>query len=94
MNGQNNLSPELRDIWTDAFRFHATFEQMGNSLPEWQKCTETMVALVNRRGGHPLAEKLMMAVMDYLSDSRKAIAKAEAEGQVEQIGIRDVMRSG
>ena len=30
MNGQNNLSPELRDIWTDAFRFHATFEQMGN----------------------------------------------------------------
>ena len=71
MNEKQNLSPDLRDIWTDAFRFHATFENMGNTTEEWTRCAKTMEMLVLKHGGHPLAGILMMAVYDYLDKQRR-----------------------
>jgi len=68
---QNNLSTELRDIWTDAFRFHATFQNMGNTTEEWTRCAKTMETLVLKHGRHPLAGILTMAVYEYLDKERR-----------------------
>lgn len=77
----SNLSPEIRDIWTDAYKFHATFENMGNSDEEWTRCAFTMGQLAVKHGNHPLVHKILIAVYDYLSDERKTIALAEAKGR-------------
>ena len=71
MDKQSNLQPEIRDIWTDAFRYHATFENMGNTYEDWHRCAKTMESLVNKHNGHPLAGILMMAVYDYLDKQRR-----------------------
>lgn len=90
MEKQSNLSPEIRDIWTDAFKFHATFEHMGNSPEEWERCAETMGLLSSKHGDHPLAKELLMTVYVYLDSERKKIAKEQAE----QMAFTDVMASG
>ncbi len=80
MNGdRSNISQALRDIWTDAYKFHAAFEGMGNSEEEWKKCALTMGRLGAKHKNHPLAYKLFPAVYEYLDEMRKPIAKAEAE---------------
>lgn len=79
MSGQSNLAPEVRAIWTDAYKYHATFEHMGNSPEEWDKCAKVMADIYNKHNAHPLAMKLLLCVYDYLGDMRKPIAMAEAE---------------
>jgi len=69
---QSALEQNVRDIWTDAYRFHATFDAMGNSVEEWQKCLNTMEALRKKYHDHPLAAELFMAVYSYLNDMRVA----------------------
>lgn len=76
---QSSLSQELRDIWTDAYKYHATFERMGNSTEEWKAAADTMYQIVGLHRDHPLAGRLLMAVYEYLDEVRKPIAKAEAE---------------
>ena len=76
---QTSLSPEIRDIWTDAYKFHATFEGMGNTPEEWEHCAFTMAQLSAKHHNHPLAVELFLAAYDYLSKARKPIAVAEAE---------------
>lgn len=75
----SSLSPEIRDIWTDVYKFHATFEGMGNSEEDWTRCAYTMGQIAAQHNNHPLAFRLLMAVYDYLDDMRKPLAKAEAE---------------
>lgn len=79
MTEKSNLSQELRDIWTDAYRFHATFEGMSNSEEDWKKCAFTMGQLGAKHGSHPLCYKLFLAVYEYLEEMRKPTAQAEAE---------------
>ena len=76
---QSSLSAEIRDIWTDAYKYHATFERMGNSAEEWEAAADTMKQIAGRHDNHPLACRLMFAVYEYLDEVRKPIAKAEAE---------------
>lgn len=70
MEKQSNLPPDVRDIWTDAYKFHATFEGMGNSEEDWTRCAYTMGQMAANHGNHPLAFKLLMAVYDYLDGVR------------------------
>jgi len=70
MEKQSNLPPEIRDIWTDVYKFHATFEGMGNSEEDWTRCAYTMGQMAANHGNHPLAFKLLMAVYDYLDGVR------------------------
>lgn len=76
---QSSLPQEIRDIWTDAFKFHATFESMGNTPEEWKRCAFVMGQLSAARGNHPLAKELFLAVYNYLDKQRKAAALADAE---------------
>ena len=73
MEKQSNLAPEIRDIWTDAFRFHATFERMSNSAEDWTRCAKTLETLVIKHNGHPFAQRIFGAVYDYLSECRKGM---------------------
>lgn len=76
---QNGLSQELRDIWTDAYKYHATFESMGNSDEDWDRAADAMKQLAERRGNHPFAVWLLLSVYEYLEQVRMASARAEAE---------------
>lgn len=78
MQKQSNLSPEIRDIWTDAYKFHATFEHMGNSEEEWKRCCAVMCELDRKHNAHPLARTLLMDVYEYLNDQRRDQAYEEA----------------
>lgn len=71
------MPEEFREIWTDAYKFHAKFEKMGNTPEEWTECARTMGQLSSRHGNHPLAMRLLTTVFDYLDETRKAIALAE-----------------
>ena len=73
------MPEEFREIWTDAYKFHAKFEKMGNTPEEWAECARTMGLLSSGHNNHPLAMKLLTAVFDYMDETRKAIAKEEAE---------------
>ncbi len=79
MTQQSNLSQEIRDIWTDAYKFHATFEKMGNSVEDWKRCALVMCELDNKHNAHPLARTLLMDVYAYLEEQRRQIALEEAE---------------
>lgn len=75
---QSALDSELRDIWTDAYKFHATFDGMGNTPEEWKHCAYAMVQLTAKHHNHPLADALFLATYDYLSKARRQAAVAEA----------------
>lgn len=76
---ESKLSQKLRDIWTDAYKFHATFEDMGNSEEDWKKCAYAMGQLASKHGNHPLTFKLFLAVYEYLEEMRKQAARDEVE---------------
>lgn len=78
MEKDSNIPKEIRDIWTDAYKFHATFINMGNTAEEWEQCANTLTHLAIRHNQHPLAGKLLMAVYEYLSEERKEAAYQEA----------------
>ena len=74
------MPQELREIWTDAYKFHATFEHMGNTQEEWTKCYETAAALVKKHRHHQLAVLLFVDAYVYLEDQRR-----EAPGEDEAV---------
>ena len=76
MEKQSNLNETERAIWTDAYRFHATFARMGNAPEDWEKCCQTMTQLVKKHNDHGLARQLFLAVYDHLSNERKTGADA------------------
>ncbi len=78
MEQQSNLSPEAREIWKDAYRFHATFEKMGNSPEEWDRCCKVLCELDRKHQAHPLARALLIATYGYLEDQRRPVAYEEA----------------
>lgn len=74
MEKPSSLTQAERDVWTDAFKFYATFAKMGNTPEEWNVCAGTLSQLALKNNMHPLAEKLFMAVYDYLMKEREANA--------------------
>ena len=78
MSNQSNLPPEVREIWTDGYKLHATFAGMGNTADEWIRCADTVTGLVKKHRQHPLALALFLTVYEYLSDERKPAAYQEA----------------
>ena len=84
MEKPSNLTQEERDVWTDAYKFHATFAKMGNTPEEWNVCAGALSQLALKNNMHTLAEKLFMAVYEYLNDERKKDAYQEAAGDVMQ----------
>lgn len=76
MEKQSNLNEAERAIWTDAYRFHATFAKMGNEPEDWEKCCQAMTQLYHNHGDHDLAKLLLLAVYDHLSNQRKTGADA------------------
>jgi len=76
----SSLSEAEREIWKDAYRFCATFNRMGNTDEEWRQCATAVSQLSEKHGNHPLVISLLVAVYGYLSDMRKPLAVAEAEG--------------
>ena len=78
MSNQSNLPLDVREIWTDGYKLHATFAGMGNSSEEWVRCSNTVKSLVEKHRQHPFAQALFLAVYEYLSDERKPAAYQEA----------------
>ena len=83
----NNLSPELRDIWTDTYKFHVRFDGMANTAEAWGECCDEAIRLLSRHGNHPLAACLLTAVYEYLDTVRRpdAFAAARKEAGLEAI---------
>ena len=73
MEKQSNLSETEREIWTDVYRFHATFVKMGNESEDWTKCAATMTQIYHKHNDHPLAKVLLLAVYDHLSNERRFV---------------------
>ena len=71
---KSNLPQEIRNIWTDMYLFHATFEKMGNTSEEWSQFLETMKDICKKHNNHPLCIKLGVATIEYLNDQRKEAA--------------------
>lgn len=69
--GNGSISPQIRNIWKDAYSFHAAFAGMGNTPDDWIRCAKTMAAVSRRNRDHPLAKQLLMAVYCYLEEERK-----------------------
>lgn len=73
------LPQELRDIWTDLYALHATFNGMGNTVDDWTTFWKTAVSVIRKHNDSKLAEELVMAVGGFLEHERKQMAKEEAE---------------
>ncbi len=70
---QSSLSETERGIWTDVYRFHATFSKMGNEPEDWTKCAATMTQVFHKHKDHDLAKLLLFAVYDYLVKERSPV---------------------
>lgn len=73
MTGQSKLPQELRDIWTDAYKYHAAIEPMGNSLDDWKRAYEMALGIIRKYNNHPLAMKLVLDVYEYAEHTRSGI---------------------
>ena len=79
MNGQKSAIPqEERDIWTDLYKYYATFSTMGNTDADWKRASQAFCYMITKHNDHPLAWHMFMAVFDYLSEQRKDASYQEA----------------
>lgn len=66
----SKLPQNLRAMHTDAYAFCERFHTMGNTPEEWEEAANTMSSVAAHHDHHPLAEKLLFAVYDWLDAER------------------------
>ena len=64
------LPQNLRAMFTDAYAFAERYHTMGNSPEEWEEAVNTMNSVAAHHGFHPLSEKLLFAVYDWMEGER------------------------
>ena len=64
------LPQELRAMHTDAYAFCERFYTMGNKPEEWEEAANVMNSVAAHHNHHPLAQKLLFAVYDWLDAER------------------------
>ncbi len=69
------MTDREKAVMTDCYKFLNEFNQPppGNAEEWWAKAAETLAALGNKNGNHPLALTVGPAVMEYLEQKWKAI---------------------
>lgn len=64
------LPQNLRAMHTDAYAFCEKYFSMGNTPEEWEETANTMNSVAAHHNFHPLAERLLFAVYDWLDAER------------------------
>lgn len=73
------LSQPVRDIWTDMYKLHETFDAMGSSVDDWALWWKTSMSILHKHNDHPLCEQLILGLTAYLEEVRKQAEKEESE---------------
>jgi hypothetical protein len=64
------LPQNLRAMHTDVYAFCEKYFSMGNTPEEWEEAAKTMNDVAAHHNFHPLAERLLFAVYDWLDAER------------------------
>lgn len=73
------LPQSVRDIWTDMYKLHETFDAMGSSVEDWALWWKTSMSILHKHNDHPLCEQLILGLTAYLESSRKITEEEESE---------------
>lgn len=65
------MPQDLRDMWTDAYKYHAAIETMGNTVADWEHAYQMAMEIYNKYDRHPLVLKLLLAVYEYVEQVRR-----------------------
>lgn len=70
-----NLTNELRNMWSDAYKFHDSHVSLGDTEQDWLKVATDARDLCMKHNNHPFILELMVAVIADLDrvkiDERK-----------------------
>lgn len=86
------LSDATRSVWTEAYAMHEKYCEMAGTDTDWCKFANEMTLTIAKHKGadHRLAELLLLALYDHLSEEQKR-REIAARDEPEQLTIRDVV---
>ena len=67
----SKLPENIRSMYTDAYKLHEMFSDMGNTEAEWERFGGMMRDVSVHHNNHPLMMALINAVSDQLERERK-----------------------
>ncbi len=66
-----SLPSNVREIWTDMYKLHDKFNDMGNTVDEWTIWWRTATSILHKHGDCRLVTDLMYAISAYLEEERR-----------------------
>ena len=66
----SKLPQNLRSMHTDAYAYCERFHDMGNTPDEWETAAEMMNSVAAHHNHHPLMQRLLFAVYDWMDSER------------------------
>lgn len=75
------LTPEKRDMFTDAYRFYEKWNGMESTCENWNACAKEVVEIIDKHGGAWLIGDLMMALYQTIEREAKDAHNRSEEGR-------------
>ncbi len=77
-----SLPQSTREIWTDMYKLHERFHEMGNTVDDWLLWWRTAISLIHKHNDTQLVKDMVNAITACLEEDRK-IPKDEPVIRVE-----------